>query len=437
MKVAPKLRNAIIMLKSKRGMSSRLRGTSGLLQSTKDTCMLSFFSFHSCPYISTTSMTSTRFVASTLLLGLIASAHAAVNCTSSAIPRPAVFGAEILDITASANYSFMGIPGNDVCAVTVVLTHPGTGDRVNNYILLPLTGWNGVFQGIGGGGYTAGSLSSSANQTALGYSTGTTDAGLPTTPATATEVDASYWALLSPGNVNHQLLLNFAHRSYHDMNIIGKAISASFYDCPAKYSYWNGCSTGGRQGLIHAQYYPSDYDGILADAPAIQWTDFSMAQQWPYTVENIEGYAPPPCEFDAVVAAVIKACDGLDGLVDGLISAPALCNFTAQSLVGKQYICDTDGSTGTFSQKLATIVDKTWQGPRTPEGQWLWYGFTRGANFTGVASNLPNSTVPQPFLISDSWVRGFVAKNLTFNTANVSYAEFAGTLSTATRYDIG
>jgi len=137
-----------------------------------------------------------------------------------------------------------------------------------------------------------------------------------------------------------------------------------------------------------AQYYPSDYDGILADAPAIQWSDFTMAQQWPYTVENVEDYAPSPCEFQAVVSAVIEACDGLDGLLDGTISAPALCHFQAQSLVGKSYICDTDGSTHTFSQKAADVVTKIWQGPRTPQGQFLWYGIVRGANFSVQAPNL-------------------------------------------------
>ena len=129
-------------------------------------------------------------------------------------------------------------------------------------------------------------------------------------------------------------LSNFAHRSLHDMTVIAKAVSESFYGCAVSHSYWNGCSTGGRQGLALAQHYSHDYDGILADAPAIQWNDFTMAQQWPYTVENNEGYAPSPCELDVVVSAVMQACDGLDGLSDGLISAPTLCDFQAQSLVG-------------------------------------------------------------------------------------------------------
>jgi pimeloyl-ACP methyl ester carboxylesterase len=366
----------------------------------------------------------TKHAASLVLAANLHHANAAGQCTSEAIAKPSVFGAEVINFTASAINDFYGITSNNVCSVNITITHPGTGDNVNNYILLPLTGWNGVFQGIGGGGYTPGSIPSSAAQSMLGYSTGTTDAGI--TIDSSLSGDASPWALLSPGNVNQNLALNFAHRSYHDMTVIGKQISESFYGAAPKHAYWNGCSTGGRQALAMAQYYPSDYDGILADAPAIQWNDFTPAQQWPYTVENNEGYAPSPCEFDAVVAATVEACDALDGLVDGTISAPGLCKFSAQSLVGKTYTCDTDGSTQTFRQKSADVIDKIYHGARTPQNQFLWYGLIAGANFSNTAPNIAGNSTPQPFDISDSWYRGFIAKNLTFDTANISYAEFAG-----------
>lgn len=150
------------------------------------------------------------------------------------------------------------------------------------------------------------------------------------------------------------------------------------------------------------------------------------AQQWPFTVENNEGYAPPQCEFDAVNAAVIKACDALDGVTDGIIAAPALCSFTAQSLVGKTYVCDSDNTTRTFTQKTADVVDKIWQGPETPEGQFLWYGITKGTNFSSLAPTATDgsSSTAQPFNISNTWYTGFLAKDLSFNTNNISYAQF-------------
>ena len=348
----------------------------------------------------------------------------AVNCSSESIPKPDLFGAEVVSLHAYVNETFEGLPGNDVCFVTVTITHPGIGDRVKNYITLPINGWNSRFQGIGGGGYAAGSIESMSSQTALGYSTATTDAGRD---IDADSGDATLWALLSPGNVDQDLLLNFARRSLHDMTIVGKAISESFYDKPISYSYWNGCSTGGREGLTMAQYYPHDYDGILADAPAIQWSDFTLAQQWPFTAETNEDYVFSPCEQEAVSRVVVEACDGLDGLVDGIVSAPALCTFSAQSLVGKQFSCSMNGSSQTYSKKLVDVVDMIWQGPRTPENGFLWYGLPKGANFSDLAPNT-NTSVALPFDISDTWIRGFLARDYGFDTSNISYEQFTGKL---------
>jgi len=316
----------------------------------------------------------------------------------------------------------MSIPGNDVCLVTILLTHPGTGDNVTNWVVLPLNNWNGIFQGVGGGGYSAGFSLSLGPISASGYAAVLTDSGH--TPAVTAATTADSWALVSPGNVNQYNLLNFARRSYHDMTVIGKNVTASFYGTAPKYSYWNGCSTGGRQGLVEAQFYPTDYDGILADAPAVQWNDFTPAQQWPYTVENNEGYAPLQCEFDFVNAALIEACDGLDGVTDGIISAPALCSFEATSLIGKAYTCGTDKKT--FCAKAATVVDKIWSGPMTTDGKPLWFGITKGTNFSSLAPNSAyNASAPAiPFGISDSWYRGFLEKNLTFDTSKVTYAQF-------------
>lgn len=143
---------------------------------------------------------------------------------------------------------------------------------------------------------------------------------------------------------------------------------------------------------------------------------------------NNENYAPLQCEFTAIIAATIEACDGIDGLIDGIISAPALCNFEVQSLVGQNYTCDTDGTTRTYQQKTADVVNKIWQGPRTPNGGFLWYGLTKGTNFstlanTTVASN--GSSIAVPFEISDSFYRDFLFKDLTYDTATITYAEFS------------
>ncbi|KAF2492857.1 tannase and feruloyl esterase [Lophium mytilinum] len=351
--------------------------------------------------------------------------RATLACDTSSIPQPDIFGLTITSLTAELLTDYLGIPGNDQCNVNITTTHTGAGDSVNNWLFLPVNNWNGIFQGVGGGGFVAGFYIDLAAVSAEGYACISTDAG-HTSSLLATG-DSSSWALISPGNVDQYAALNFGYRSYHEMTLLGKAITASFYGSPAKYAYWNGCSTGGRQGMSEAQRFPEDYDGILAEAPAIQWTDFTFAQQWPFTVMNNENYAPLQCEFTAINKATIECCDGLDGVMDGIISAPALCDFNPDILVGKAYTCDTDGTQKTFNQKTADIVNLIWQGPRTPQGKFLWYGITKGTNFSTLASTTVaanGSSVAVAFPISDTWYRDFVAKQLDFDTALVTYPEF-------------
>src|SRR5262249_58680401 len=78
-------------------------------------------------------------------------------------------------------------------------------------------------------------------------------------------------ALNSSGRWNWPLIEDFSYRGLHDLAVVGKAVTAAFYGAAASFSYWNGCSTGGRQGLAEAQRYPTDYNGILSAAPAINW----------------------------------------------------------------------------------------------------------------------------------------------------------------------
>lgn len=126
---------------------------------------------------------------------------------------------------------------------------------------------------------------------------------------------------------------------------------------------------------------------------------------------------------------MIRACDDIDGVKDGIISAPALCKFEASSLIGQSYVCGNDNTTYVFNKKAADVVDKIWQGPVTPGGQFLWYGITKGTNFSSLAATETDgtSTTSVPFGISDSWYRGFLAKNLTFDTATITYEEFTRT----------
>lgn len=231
-------------------------------------------------------------------------------------------------------------------------------------------------------------------------------------------VSAKSWALSSPGNVNWQLLQNFASISLDDMTGLGKAVVEAFYGKPAKYAYWNGCSTGGRQGLMQAQRYPRNYDGILAVAPAINWVSFLMAEQWAQVVMQKEGYFPPGCELAAITKEAIEACDELDGVQDGVVAAGGLCHFDAESVIGKAFDCDGDKKK--ISKKAAVIVNAAWEGVKRGE-KFEWYGLNHEAPLTYPTplGGLLQTTCDadnrncqaSPFPISLDWVQLFLAKD--------------------------
>jgi Tannase and feruloyl esterase len=250
------------------------------------------------------------------------------------------------------------------CEVTVTLTHPGDGDHAKVRTWLPAAGWNGRFQALGGSAFQAGDNEAGLGAAVKnGYAVTTTDAGV------GDAIDTS-WALDGSGQVDTALLRNFASRSQHEAAVVGKEVVAAVYGEHASYSYFTGCSTGGRQGYKEAQRHPGDYDGILADAPAVNWDEFEVATLWPQVVMNNEKTYPSACEFKAFTEAAVTACDPLDGVRDGLVNDPERCAFDPRTLIGTTVVCD--GRELTVTAADAAVVRKIWDGPRTPSGRKLW-----------------------------------------------------------------
>src|SRR5580765_5042509 len=189
-------------------------------------------------------------------------------------------------------------------------------------IWMPATGWNGKFEGVGGGGF-AGVISYPALATALraGYATASTDTG-------HTGADGQF-ALGHP-----ELVVDFGYRAIHEMTVKGKLITEAFYGTAPRESYFIGCSTGGRQGLAEAQRYPDDYDGIVSGAPAINWTHLlvSGVALGLATLKDPESYIPTS-KLPAIHAASVAACDLTDGVKDGLVSDPRVCKFDPSAMV--------------------------------------------------------------------------------------------------------
>lgn len=369
---------------------------------------------------------------------------------------PVVLGAEILRINAAEvhNFSLPDVPFTkqrevnnlSFCNVSVVLTHPGADDMVHINLWLPSSDWNGRYQAMGGGGLAAGyGEAKLASQIASGYVASSTDAGL-TLNNTVNPLDGE-WALKQDGSPNEDLLLNLAWRSIHDMVVVSKDVIKQFYGREQTYSYWHGCSQGGRQGYAAAAKYPHDFDGILAIAPAISITSFVPADFWPPVVmQNSE--VPPFCVFEAYQKAIIVKCDPLDGVEDGLISDSDLletCPFDPASLIGTKIPCrerciKTDPITLmervvpchdpwdlTITATHAEIVTKLLEGPRTPDGTRLWNGIALGASFFAVADTIMTDEgirIPRPFDSAMNWLKFISMRNASYDMSEMDYSDF-------------
>ncbi|MGW7255287.1 tannase/feruloyl esterase family alpha/beta hydrolase [Streptomyces sp. NPDC054834] len=357
------------------------------------------------------------------------SASAPLRCSTFSVKAPAGTGVESVTAVHQAGGTVhgTGILGGTVtdvpayCELTVTLTHPGDGDHAKVRTWLPVNGWNGRFQAIGGAAYAAGDNGVGlATAVKNGYAAATTDAGVG-------DVLDTGWALNSARQVNTALLKNFADRSQHELALVGKQVVDEVYGKAASYSYWNGCSTGGRQGYMEAQRHPDDFDGILADAPAINWDEFEVATLWPQVVMNNEKAYPSSCEFKAFTDTAVKACDSLDGVEDGLVEDPARCDFDPRRLVGTKVVCD--GKELTITAADAAVVRKIWDGPRTTSGKKLWPGVPVGADLSALAGTTPpdaNGNVKgAPFRVPATWVATWLEKQPDFDVSTITYGRFA------------
>lgn len=261
-----------------------------------------------------------------VLLGVLissATATSSATCFGVQIKSPELPGGNVLSVSAQHGVlpapTFSALSNStdidssftvdtqtfEFCNVTVVYTHPGAGDTITVQVLLPRKGWNKRFLAAGGGGWATGIFEFLFAPLAKGYAAAGTDGGHARRPYDGAET----WAQISPGNVNLYALQNFASVALNDLAIIGKAVTTSFYSSPPKHSYWDGCSMGGRQGLMLAQRYPTAFDGIIAAAPAINLVKFAVSNFWAQVVMKELGVYPSTCELDAITAAAVKECE--------------------------------------------------------------------------------------------------------------------------------
>eukprot|EP01041_Mallomonas_annulata_P017418 gene17418-35887_t len=175
----------------------------------------------------------------------------------------------VLDVSTGTTGA--GASDRDYCLVKVKVD-----PEVNIWVSLPMAAWNGRFRAEGNGVFAGntqlGVATDSVRQGFVGVKTDTGHTGSPLSGA---------FGMLSVGNPNVPAQEDFAQRSMHLMAVVGKQLTKAFYAQDPVRSYWYGCSTGGRQGLMMAQRYPEDFDAILAGAPAIHWVRVQAYHTWP------------------------------------------------------------------------------------------------------------------------------------------------------------
>ncbi|KAM5354720.1 hypothetical protein ACJ41O_001367 [Fusarium nematophilum] len=354
----------------------------------------------------------------------------ASTCTNDVFDLVTLDNAQILSVNATiANAAVPQFATNvrptsstktaPVCQVTIQYTHPGWNDTINTSVWLPVSRWNERLVGVGGGGLDTGSIENLGQPASEGYAAVTTDGGHLIGDR------GLEWAVTSPGNLNWYALQNFADVALDDAASLGKAVAAAYYGREPEYSYWNGCSTGGRQGHMMAQRYPTQYNGILATASAFNWDKFIVSEFWPQLIMD---YFPPPCELDAITKAAVDACDNLDGVRDGVISDPGLCDFDPTSVVGTSVECTNPDGKIEISKEAAQIASATWFGPRTEDGNFLWHGLGHAANLSGLANTVCSSITncsSSPFPISTGWLTTFVLQNASADLNGLSHEDYS------------
>jgi feruloyl esterase len=298
-----------------------------------------------------------------------------------------------------------------VCRVTAVTTHPPAGDKVRIWVSIPTANWNGRFLGTGGGGLVGGSELGTIPPVALGFAAGATDGGH--------EGGSGNFALDAKGRLNWQSIRNFAHVGIHEMTVTGKALTQAMYGSAPRYSYFNGCSTGGRQGLMEAQRYPQDYDGIVSAAPAINWNRFHIQHLWGPVIMNAGGNPIPACKLAKATEAAIAACDSIDGVKDGVIEDPKRCTYDPKPLVGT-----SAGECGSFTEADVNVIRKMWEGPRREDGSFMWYGLPRGADLNALWTSRGTPLKPQPFPLMLDWFRFFLTQDPQFDAGAVTQAGY-------------
>ena len=404
-----------------------------------------------------------------LIAGTVAAVSASMGLlgTMAAVAAPAAPAATAaLDAPAAQCSALTGLklpdlPGSDTatispnevagsgCQVAIEITDTsdprgGQPGMIGIDLTLPDT-WNGNYMAEGNGVYCspASFVTLKTDQwLAAGYAISQDDCG----HTGFTNALVSPWVTNTntnpPPALNWNRIDDFGYLAQHLTAVESKVVTDDYYGARAQYSFWNGCSTGGRQGLMEAQRYPADFNGILAGAPALNWDQFMVAQMWPQLVMEWNNDFLPTCIENLVNTTLQSKCHDQDGQVDGVFD-PRTCNVLGvlRSLVGTVTPC------GTFTATDALVIQEIWQGPRESGSQKnlltglpVWFGMEPGANLAGAyvpalgpGGGLGLATTFQqasgqwagaPFIPSADWFQRWIKQNTNWVFTDETYQQY-------------
>lgn len=356
------------------------------------------------------------------------------------------------------------VAASDMCLVKLLVgpghagpaDAPSTTQGIGIEVWLPSPAkWNQRIHLLGGAAMAGGPQASLAGfadaPTASPWRVAGEEGAVAATTDTGHPAGNSSFLMNPDGTVNTMGWNEFAERGIHQMTLKTKALAAVYFGAPARYTYWHGGSTGGRQGLKQAQKYPEDFDGIIATSPAINWSRFAVSELYPQVVvqRDLGGVALTPGQSTAVSMAALNACDIVDGKHLGYLLDPTQCRYDPTK--DAALLCTGDGGSNAtvdcLSTVQATAVNKIWYGP-TADGsvpdpaidnglgvalspKQLWYGLPRGASLSLLAGPAPffiASDMAALFLQDPSWA-GPTFVNATGNGTSrwkdLSYTQLA------------
>jgi feruloyl esterase len=263
------------------------------------------------------------------------------------------------------------------CRVAMVLT-PSSDSHIESELWMPAEDWNGKFEAVGNGGW-AGSISLAAMAAAIkeGYATASNDTG-------HTGQDPMF------GLGHPEKLVDFAYRANHEMTMQARTLISAFYGSNPKLSYWNGCSTGGRQGLMEAQRYPADFDAVVAGAPANPQTHLhAWDMMVGITMLKDEKQFMTPGKLATLNKAVLNACDTLDGVKDGILNDPRKCHFDPAAL-----LCKGDDSDQCLTQPQVDAVKLVYSSAKKKNGELIFPGKMPGGETAWPQLNPAHAPLP-------------------------------------------